>query len=197
MVDKVRGGTAIYGLYRYVRCEGYGFQAVYSKIRYIYYSVWVQNRGSFFRKLISWLKILSRLGIVVSGLLWLDCASDLSSFWKTAALGQGGFGVFTLVQGNKIQLNWLWCRLRVPGSQRDIPTQKFLKYPPDTVLPLFIVLIQSLLRLSSTVSTLANCKASEGMLSLRLAFGPALLRQADGQEGRHIKPPNIVLQDRM
>ena len=132
MVDKVRGGTAIYGLYRYVRCEGYGFQAVYSKIGYIYQSVWVQNRGSFFRKLISWLKILSRLGIVVSGLLWLHCASDLSSFWKTATLGQGGVGVFTLVQGNKIQLNWLWCRLRVPGSQRDIPTQKFLKYPPRT-----------------------------------------------------------------
>ena len=29
-----RGGTAIYGLYRY-RCEGYGFQAVYSRIGYI------------------------------------------------------------------------------------------------------------------------------------------------------------------
>ena len=39
------------------RCEGYGFQAVY----YINQSVWVQNRVSFFRKLISWLKILSRL----------------------------------------------------------------------------------------------------------------------------------------
>ena len=36
MVDKVRGGTVIYGLYSYVRCEGYGFQAVYSKIGYIY-----------------------------------------------------------------------------------------------------------------------------------------------------------------
>ena len=131
MVDKVRGGTAIYGLYRYVRCEGYGFQAVYSKIRYIYYSVWVQNRGSFFRKLISWLKILSRLGIVVSGLLWLDCASDLSSFWKTATLGQGGFGVFTLVQGNKIQLNWLWCRLRVPGRvPAGHPHPEIPKVPP-------------------------------------------------------------------
>ena len=29
------GGTAIYGLYRYVRCEGYGFQVVYSGIGYI------------------------------------------------------------------------------------------------------------------------------------------------------------------
>ena len=44
------------------RCEGYGFQAVYSRIGYINQSVSVQNRVSFFRKLISWLKILSRLG---------------------------------------------------------------------------------------------------------------------------------------
>ena len=44
------------------RCETYGFQAVYSKIGYINQSVWFQNRVSFFRKLISWLKILSRLG---------------------------------------------------------------------------------------------------------------------------------------
>ena len=29
------GGAAIYGLYRYVRCEGYVFQAVYSVIGYI------------------------------------------------------------------------------------------------------------------------------------------------------------------
>ena len=35
------------------RCEGYGFQAVYSGIGYINQSVWVQNRVSFFRKLIS------------------------------------------------------------------------------------------------------------------------------------------------
>ena len=35
-------GTAIYGLYRYVcRCEGYGFQAVYSSIGYTNQSVWV------------------------------------------------------------------------------------------------------------------------------------------------------------
>ena len=36
------GGTAIYGLYRYMcRCEGYGFQAVYSSIGYINQSVWL------------------------------------------------------------------------------------------------------------------------------------------------------------
>ena len=37
------GGTAIYGLYIWVlcRCEGYGFQAVYSRIGYITQSVWV------------------------------------------------------------------------------------------------------------------------------------------------------------
>ena len=42
-------------------CEGYGFKAVYSSIRYINQSVWVWNRLSFFTKLTSWLKILSRL----------------------------------------------------------------------------------------------------------------------------------------
>jgi len=35
------------------RCEGYGFQAVYSRIGYINQSVWVQNRVSFFTKLTS------------------------------------------------------------------------------------------------------------------------------------------------
>ena len=30
---RARKGTAIYGLYGYVRCEGYGFQAVYSNSR--------------------------------------------------------------------------------------------------------------------------------------------------------------------
>ena len=43
------------------RCEGYGFQAVYSRIGYINQSVWVQNRVSFFTKLTGWLKILSRV----------------------------------------------------------------------------------------------------------------------------------------
>ena len=43
------------------RCEGYSFQAVYSSIGYINQSVWVYNRLSFFTKLTSWLKILSKL----------------------------------------------------------------------------------------------------------------------------------------
>ena len=43
------------------RCEGYGFQAVYSSIGYINQSVWVLNRLSFVTKLTSCLKILSRL----------------------------------------------------------------------------------------------------------------------------------------
>ena len=47
------------------RCGGYGFQAGYSRIGYINQSVWVSNRLSFFRKLISRLKISSTLGIVV------------------------------------------------------------------------------------------------------------------------------------
>ena len=125
-------------------CEGYVFQAVYSRIGYINQSVWVQNRVSLFRKVISWLKILSRpegnrelplkhikksnrqVKIYATQLV---LAKLCSSFWKTATLGQGGFGEFILVQGSKIQLNQLQHRLRVPGSQHHIPTQKFLKYP--------------------------------------------------------------------
>ena len=37
-----RGGSAIYGGYiGMCRCEGYGFQAVYSRIGYINQSAWV------------------------------------------------------------------------------------------------------------------------------------------------------------
>ena len=43
------------------RCEGYGFPAVYSRIGYINQNIWCQNKVSFFRKLVNWLKILSRL----------------------------------------------------------------------------------------------------------------------------------------
>ena len=57
------GGVLPYmGYIGMCRCEGYGFQAVYSRIGYINQSVWLKNRVSFFRKMISWLKILSRLG---------------------------------------------------------------------------------------------------------------------------------------
>ena len=57
------GGVLPYmGYIGMCRCEGYGFQAFYSRIGYITQRVRVQNRVSFFRKLISWLKILSRLG---------------------------------------------------------------------------------------------------------------------------------------
>ena len=52
-----RGVLPYMGYIGMCRREGYGFQAVYSRIGYIN-----QNRVSFFRKLISWLKILSRLG---------------------------------------------------------------------------------------------------------------------------------------
>ena len=52
------------------------------------------------------------------------------------------------------------------------------KGPP--VVNISIVLIQSSLRLSSSLVTLANCKSSKGILSLKLAFGPALFtRQMD------------------
>ena len=64
------GGAGVLPYMGYIvmcRCEGYGFQAVYSRIGYINQSVWVYKRVSFFRKLISWLNILSRLRILVQG----------------------------------------------------------------------------------------------------------------------------------
>ena len=82
------------------RFEGYGFQAVQSGIGYINQRVWVQNRISFSRKLINWLKIifsldqgnrelpLKNINKIKSILFWLDCASVLSTFRKTTTLGQ-------------------------------------------------------------------------------------------------------------
>ena len=60
----VRGGGVLpyMGYIGMCRCVGYGFQVVYSRIGYINQSVWVWDRVLFFRKLISWLKISSRLG---------------------------------------------------------------------------------------------------------------------------------------
>ena len=71
--------------------------------------------------------------VLEQGIIFQETDQMVEDFIQTrdtATLGQGGFGEFTLVQGSKIQLNQLWYRLRVPGSQRHIPTQKFLKYPP-------------------------------------------------------------------
>ena len=42
------GGVLPYmGYIGMYRCEGYGFQEVYSRIGYINHSVWVENRVSF------------------------------------------------------------------------------------------------------------------------------------------------------
>ena len=82
------------------RFEGYGFQAVQSGIGYVNQRVWVQNRVSFSRKLINWLKIifsldqgkqelpLKNINKIKSVLFWLDRASVLSTFQKTTTLGQ-------------------------------------------------------------------------------------------------------------
>ena len=116
------------------RYEGYGFQAVYSGIGYINQRVWVQNRVSFSRKLINWLKILVQTR--ETG----NCHSKIykisnrfcfgSSFWKSATLGQAGFREFNLVQGSKMQLNQLWYRLRVQGPSGTCPPQNSLIPPP-------------------------------------------------------------------
>ena len=116
------------------RCEGYGFQAVQSRIGYINLSVWVQNRVSFFTKLTIWLKILSRLRkpVIATQKYKKKIKSESLDLRKSASTVSidGGFGEFTLVYVSKTQLNQLWYKLRVPGSQRHIPTQKFPKYPP-------------------------------------------------------------------
>ena len=53
------GGELPYMGYLGMCCyEGYGFQAVYSEKGYINPRVWVQNKVSFARKLINWLKTL-------------------------------------------------------------------------------------------------------------------------------------------
>ena len=65
--------------------NGMVFKAVYSGIGYINERVRDYSRVSISRKLISWLKILR-----YKVLFWLDYASDLSSFWKTATLGYRG-----------------------------------------------------------------------------------------------------------
>ena len=52
------GGKLPYMGYLGMCCyEGYGLQAVYSGKGYINPRVWVQNKVSFARKLINWLKI--------------------------------------------------------------------------------------------------------------------------------------------
>ena len=92
------------------RCEGYSFQAVYSRIGYINQSVWVQNRVSFFRKLISSLKILSRLG-------------------KQLLQDRGIWGVYSSIgQHNSAEL----ALLQVKGSRVPLahPHPEIPKVPP-------------------------------------------------------------------
>ena len=123
------GGVLPYmGYIGMCHCEGYGFQAVFSRIGQINQSVWVQNRVSFFKKLISWLKISSRLGIVVIRFCFGQTTVLMTLLVSGKQLLQDRGDLF--VQGSKIQLNQLWYWLRVPRSQRHTPNQKFLKYPP-------------------------------------------------------------------
>ena len=151
------------------RCEGYGFQAVYSRIGFINQSVWVKNRVSFFRKLISCLKILSILGTVVLGFVLagnLTCFELVTSVVSRKQLLQdsGVLGEITLAQGSKIQLNQGWYRLWVLGSQRHIPTQKSLSIPPPGRLHTHCVGAQQFYIISRVVfslSTLYFCLAGK------------------------------------
>ena len=93
-------------------CGGYGFQAVYSRIGYINQSGWVQNRVSFFRKLISWLKILSRQG-------------------KQLLQDRGIWGVyFSIGQQNSAEL----ALVQVKGSRVPVahPHPEIPKVPPPS-----------------------------------------------------------------
>ena len=133
------------------RCEGYGFQAVYFGVGYINQRGWVQNRISFSRRLINWLNTLvqtretgnchSKYKEIKSVLFWLDYASDLSSFWKTATLGQGGIlGVQSSIgQQNSAELAPIQAKdSRVPASH---PYPKIPKVAPR--IPAFVVLMSS------------------------------------------------------
>ena len=61
-----KGYCRIWAIQVMCRCEGYGFQAVYSRIVYINQNVWVQNRVSFFRKLIRYSSIGGISGVYSS-----------------------------------------------------------------------------------------------------------------------------------
>ena len=97
------------------RCEGYGFQAVYSKIGYINQTVWIQNRVLFFKKLISWLKILSRLG-------------------KQLLQNRGDLGVYSSIgQQNSAELALVQVKgSRVPAAH---PHPEIPKVPPPGSSP--------------------------------------------------------------
>ena len=97
------------------RCEGYGFQTVYSRIGHINQSVWVQNRVSLFRKLISWLKILFRLG-------------------KPLLQDRGILGVYSIIgQQNSAELALVQVKgSRVPAAH---PHPEIPKVPPRGQMP--------------------------------------------------------------
>ena len=98
-------------------CEGYGFQAVYSRIGNINQNIWVQNWVSFFRKLISWLQILTRLG---KQLLCLY-QSKLPKSPLSQSLGQQNLADLALV--------WVMGS-RVPVA---LPHPEIPKVPPPPV----------------------------------------------------------------
>ena len=105
-----RGVLPYMGYIGMCRCEGYGFQAVYSRIGYINQNIWVQNKVSFFRKLINWLKILSRLG-------------------KQLLQDRGIWGVYSsIVQQNLAELALVQVKgYRVPAAH---PHPEIPKVPP-------------------------------------------------------------------
>ena len=112
------GGVLPYmGYIGMCRCEGYGFQAVYSRIGYINQSVWVQNRVSFFKKLISCLKILSRLG-------------------KQLLQDRGIWGVYSSIgQQNSAELALVQVKgSRVPAAH---PHPEIPKVPPPGIIHSF------------------------------------------------------------
>ena len=107
------GHIKLWAIIDMCRCEGYGFQAIILRDRVYKSESLGLEQGIIFQETDQLLEDFSLnlgnwelpLKKIKQVLFLLDCASDLSSFWKTATLGQGGFGEFSLVQGSKIHLN--------------------------------------------------------------------------------------------
>ena len=157
LLTKPGGALPYMGYIGTCRCEGYGFQAVYSRIGYINQSVWVQNRVSLFPKLTSWLKILSRLrkpGIAAQKYKKIKSASlNLRKSASTVSIDGGTWGVYSsIAQQNSADLALVQGKgSRVPAAH---PHPEIPKVPPGVYMHFQILrfdLFTTLIRLTLKV----------------------------------------------
>ena len=109
----------------------------------------------------------------------------------------GEFGKITLAQGGKIHLNQPWHRLKVPASQRYIPTQKFPEYLPRaldlTEKPLlFVPLRQHVTSLMSIAIRCGICCSVSTTLDTFFDFSPTSI-----EIHRADSPPSQVFSSRV